>query len=313
MPEGMHGRVVTVSDRVSRGEAIDRSGPLAVSLLVEHGITAGSPVVVADDPGAIATQVAAAADEGVDVLVLTGGTGLGPRDVTPDTVLPMLERVLPGVAEAMRASSRDRVPTADLSRGFAGTRGRTVVLGLPGSTGGVRDGLAVAGPLLRHAVEVLAGAGHAGPARPPGSGDKRDRVRLCRVTTAALLESEHVAAVCGHDAGALVTFSGVVRDHDQGRAVRSLAYEAHPSAQNVLAQVAGDVAGRWSDVVRVAVSHRVGPVPTGQAALVVAVASAHRAEAFEAAAALVDEVKARLPVWKHQVFTDGTDEWVNCA
>jgi molybdopterin synthase catalytic subunit len=94
--------------------------------------------------------------------------------------------------------------------------------------------------------------------------------------------------------------------------VRSLRYEAHPSAGEVLATVAAEVAGLLA-VDRVAVSHRTGDLQVGDAALVVAVASAHRGEAFRACALLVDEVKARLPVWKHQVFADGTDEWVNCA
>lgn len=113
-------------------------------------------------------------------------------------------------------------------------------------------------------------------------------------------------------AGAVVTFSGDVRDHDHGRTVLRLDYEAHPTAAELLAEVAADVASRF-DVIAVAVMHRVGPLEIGDCALAAAVSSAHRGEAFAACAALVDETKARIPVWKHQYFADGTDEWVNCA
>ncbi|MBU5422359.1 molybdenum cofactor biosynthesis protein MoaE [Cellulomonas hominis] len=112
-------------------------------------------------------------------------------------------------------------------------------------------------------------------------------------------------------AGAVVTFSGVVRDHDLGRAVTGIEYVAHPSAPDVMAAVVADVAAR-SDVDAVAAVHRIGDLGIGDCALAVAVAAAHRAEAFEAASALVDEVKHRLPVWKRQEFPDGTDEWVAC-
>lgn len=132
------------------------------------------------------------------------------------------------------------------------------------------------------------------------------------VTTGILDVGAHERAVAGAAAGAVVSFSGVVRDHDHGRAVKLLEYEGHPSAHDVLRQVAEDIA-KDPDVYAVAVSHRLGPLEIGDVALAAAVSTAHRAAAFAACARLVDEVKARLPVWKHQVFTDGTDEWVNCA
>ena len=112
--------------------------------------------------------------------------------------------------------------------------------------------------------------------------------------------------------GAIVSFSGNVRNHDHGRAVTSLHYEGHPSAETILREVAQDIAARF-EVVTLAVAHRVGPLEIGDAALVAAIGTAHRGEAFRACEALVDLTKERLPVWKHQVFEDGTDEWVNCA
>jgi molybdopterin synthase catalytic subunit len=131
------------------------------------------------------------------------------------------------------------------------------------------------------------------------------------VVDAPLDVATHAALVDARTAGAVVTFAGVVRDHDHGRQVRELEYVAHPSAGEVVAQVARDVVARHR-VDALAVSHRVGHLGIGDVALAAAVSAAHRHEAFAAAADLVEEVKARLPVWKRQVFADGADEWVNC-
>ena len=125
--------------------------------------------------------------------------------------------------------------------------------------------------------------------------------------------AEHAALVDQAAAGAVVTFAGVVRDHDGGRAVRGLEYSAHPTAGKVVAEVAADVAARATGVRAIAVSHRIGPLGIGDVALACAVAADHRKEAFAACAELVDEVKRLLPVWKHQLFADGTDEWVGSA
>lgn len=137
------------------------------------------------------------------------------------------------------------------------------------------------------------------------------RVVLAVVTGEPLDVAAHEAAVAGPASGAVVTFSGNVRDHDGGKPVRGIEYVGHPSAASVLAEVVADVTAR-SDVDAVAVSHRLGELGIGDAALVVAVAATHRQEAFAAAALMVDEVKHRLPVWKRQVFADGSDEWVSC-
>jgi molybdopterin synthase catalytic subunit len=132
------------------------------------------------------------------------------------------------------------------------------------------------------------------------------------VSEEPLSVDEHAKLVEDAAAGAVVTFAGVVRDHDHGRSVRELEYVGHPSAADVVAEVAAEIAGRFTGVRALAVSHRVGPLAIGDVALACAVAADHRKEAFVVCSELVDEVKRRLPVWKRQVFADGTDEWVNC-
>jgi molybdopterin synthase catalytic subunit len=134
---------------------------------------------------------------------------------------------------------------------------------------------------------------------------------IARVADAPLSVAEHEDAVADKAAGAVVSFAGVVRDHDGGRSVTELEYVGHPSAEDVLVAIAGEFAAR-PELHAVAVSHRVGLLGIGDVALACAVSAAHRAEAFAACAELVDEVKKRLPIWKRQVFTDGEEEWVAC-
>jgi molybdopterin synthase catalytic subunit len=137
------------------------------------------------------------------------------------------------------------------------------------------------------------------------------RTRMATVTAESLDLASHESAVADRGAGAVVSFAGVVRDHDAGRGVLELEYEAHPSAEGVLAGIAAEIAAD-PRVHGVAVSHRVGRLGIGDVALAAAVSTAHRGAAFEVCARLVDEVKERLPIWKRQVFVDGTEEWVNC-
>lgn len=118
--------------------------------------------------------------------------------------------------------------------------------------------------------------------------------------------------VASRTSGAIVTFSGNVRNHDHGKSVASLRYEIHPSSAELLGRIVREVASRH-EVTGVVVAHRYGELAIGDAALVVAVASAHRQEAFRACSELVDEIKANIPIWKHQIFTDGSDEWINSA
>ncbi|MGC5032372.1 MogA/MoaB family molybdenum cofactor biosynthesis protein [Micromonospora sp. DT229] len=152
-------RVVVASNRAAAGVYADTSGPLLVTGLREWGCTVDAPVVVPDGEP-VGQAVRAAVAEAVDVVLTSGGTGITPTDRTPEVTRALLDYEIPGIAEAIRAHSRDKVPTAALSRGVAGVAGRTLVVNLPGSTGGARDGLAVLGPILRHAVEQLRGGDH---------------------------------------------------------------------------------------------------------------------------------------------------------
>lgn len=132
------------------------------------------------------------------------------------------------------------------------------------------------------------------------------------VTDAPLDAAAARARVADSRSGAVVVFEGVVRDHDDGRDVTMIEYEAHPTASEVMRAAAEMVAAAHPALTGVVVLHRTGPLQVGESALVAAVASPHRAEAFAGCAAIVDEVKRVLPVWKRQVFPDGSDEWVNC-
>ena len=136
-------------------------------------------------------------------------------------------------------------------------------------------------------------------------------LRLVGVSDAAIDATVHEAAVDHPRAGARVLFCGVVREHDHGRGVVELEYQGHPTAEQVLTEIATEFAAE-PGVLALAVSHRVGVLRVGDVALVAAVATAHRREAFDVCGRLVEEVKARLPIWKRQVFTDGEEEWVAC-
>jgi molybdopterin adenylyltransferase len=150
--------ILTISDAGSRGERSDSSGDLIASWAKEHGYTLAERSLVPDDTVRIAGTLAEWSDgDRADLILTTGGTGLTERDVTPEATRAILDKEAPGIAEALRMTSFPRFPRAALSRGLAGVRGKTLIVNLPGSPGGVRDGLGVLSQLVEHAVELVRG------------------------------------------------------------------------------------------------------------------------------------------------------------
>jgi molybdenum cofactor synthesis domain-containing protein len=150
--------ILTISDAGHRGERADTSGDAIAAWAAGRGYAVAARELVPDETGPIAAALARWADaDSADLVLTTGGTGLTPRDVTPEATRSVLDKEAPGIAEALRLSAYPRFPRAALSRGTAGVRGHTLVINLPGSTGGVRDGLAVLDDIVDHAVDLVRG------------------------------------------------------------------------------------------------------------------------------------------------------------
>jgi molybdenum cofactor synthesis domain-containing protein len=153
--------ILTISDSVSRGEREDRSGPALVERCRQLGWQVTSALLTSDDQSSLRSQLRTICDSGhVDLLLTTGGTGLGPRDTTPEATLDVADRTIPGLAEEIRRKGGEKTPTAILSRGVAALRHKTIIINLPGSPKGAVESLDAIAPLLPHAIEVLHGAHH---------------------------------------------------------------------------------------------------------------------------------------------------------
>lgn len=363
--EGRGAVVVVVSSSAASGTAEDRCGPLLRDWLRGRGLDV-TLRVIPDGPEVLELLRDLTSVSGPDAprfVITTGGTGLNSDDVTPESTARVLERESPGIMHALWSAGLRKTPTAVMSRGVAGHTGQTFVVNLPGSRGGVKDGMAVLDPLLDHISAQLEdvhghgedrsvtrsaqgevvpaavpdspghgvradvsghdaapAAGTVGARVPAASSSDDDAVQgaepsagevlLAIVTTDPLDGEEAQRAVQHPRCGAVVGFSGVIRDHDGGKdGVTALEYSAHPSAGEVMRDVVGEIASAHPDV-RLWAAHRIGALAVGDSALEVAVAAGHRREAFEACAQLVDLIKERVPIWKRQSFEDGQHNWV---
>ncbi|QCH22490.1 molybdenum cofactor biosynthesis protein B [Mycobacteroides salmoniphilum] len=152
-------RVIVASTRAATGQYPDKTGPVIVEWLGAQDFRVGEPIVVPDGD-TVGAAIRAAVSDGVSLVITTGGTGLSPTDATPEQTAPLLDYQIPGLADAIRRSGLPTVPTSILSRGVCGVAGRTLVVNLPGSTGGVRDGLAVLDGVLGHALDQIGGGDH---------------------------------------------------------------------------------------------------------------------------------------------------------
>ena len=152
--------VITASNRASAGVYADTSGEILAAGLTKLGYELKDPIVIPDNVSQIQAAIELSLAGKVDLIVTTGGTGVSPHDVTPEATAPLIKKLLPGIPEAFRAYSRDRVPTTDLSRGLAGVTGSSLIINLPGSPGGVKDGLVIIERLAGHIHDQIAGLDH---------------------------------------------------------------------------------------------------------------------------------------------------------
>ena len=152
--------IITASNRASAVVYSDTSGKILFAGLASLGYVVAKPVVIPDDVTKIQAEIKKAVQDKIDLIVTTGGTGVSPHDVTPEATAPLIEKLILGIPEALRAHSRDRVPTTDLSRGLAGVTGKSLIINLPGSPGGVKDGLVIIERLAGHVHDQVAGIDH---------------------------------------------------------------------------------------------------------------------------------------------------------
>ena len=323
--EGRRAVVLVVSTSAAAGTAVDSAGPLLVGWLSERGYRIDAAQIVPDGPAvgeALAHHLQELPEaERPRILVTTGGTGLAPDDHTPEETRRFLEKEATGIVQALVDHGLAKLPEAAMSRGTAGAVGRTFVVNLPGSVGGVKDGMTVLDPILHHIQAQLEDGLDGATAADDGVHPPREQATKPEAQAEVVAQGSHLtvepidatageAHVVTSRTGAVALFRGVVRDHDSGReGVVVLEYTAHPDADRIFAEVLDEAHRDYPDV-RLWARHRVGRLAVGDDALVVVAASAHRGQAFAACAELVDRIKARVPIWKRQEYADGTHDWV---
>lgn len=316
--------VLVVSSSVARGDATDTTGPELVEWLRGLGFATPGPVRVSDGH-AVADALEQVLRDAPAVVITTGGTGLTPDDATPEMTASFVERRVPGIEQALIAQGLEHTPHAALSRGIAGVAGSTLVINLPGSRSAVRDAMVTLAPVVSHACDQIANVRTHGRGvdeaalDAPGSVEASGGAPAQPATTSAVVATRITHDPCITDAastvvtpecGAVVEFSGVIRNHDSGRGgVVGLDYTCHPDAEEMLAQVVCEVAQAHPGT-RVLCEHRVGSLQVGDVAIVVAVAAAHRKAAFDCCEDVVNQVKARVPIWKQQHYDTGGHDWV---
>ncbi|MDR2722817.1 MAG: molybdenum cofactor biosynthesis protein MoaE [Cellulomonadaceae bacterium] len=355
--------IIVASDRAASGVYVDESGPVARDWLTARGWQAAVEVTHDGDPVRDLLSTLIHLPDPPDLILTSGGTGIGPRDLTPEATRAVIDRDIPGIAEAMRwaaLQANPPVPTAALSRAVAGVADRTLIINLPGSPAAVRTSLDAIDDVIAHAVAQLHGgdhgqvvAGASGELRGGGAGAVvhscgghrhvapsdglrgagQATVLLAEVTAAPLEQPPFdvpslTALVADRACGAVATFTGLIRDHDGNRAVEALAYEAHPDAARILADlaswVASEVAACHNDHLRVSVVHRAAipadgggsvdgadvTLAVGQVAVNIVVAASHRGAALACVSALIDALKVHVPIWKNQHYPNAPAEWL---
>lgn len=319
MPFPIH--LITVSDRASAGAYPDLTGPLAAQLLSKAFPDAAvTHALIPDGTTSVQNAVAQACDAGARVVLTLGGTGLASRDHTVDATAQLISRDIPGVAEAIRAKGMEATPRAMFSRGVAGVIARgtlgnsaeVVIINIAGSPNAAEVACEVLIPVLPHLVNQLDDGKHddAEPAQV--------EPQHALITERPLLRDLVERVVLGPKMGALVTFEGHVRNHDPEAAdtVDRLEYSAHPDAEKQLADILTEFSREASHPggeIRIAAHHRIGSLKVGDVALIVCVAAAHRTDTFRICQDVVEQIKARVPIWKKQFTSSDEGTWLGLS
>jgi molybdenum cofactor synthesis domain-containing protein len=313
--------ILTVSDRATAGVYPDEAGPLAARLMgAAFPAATLTQALVTDGIASVHNGIARACASGARVILTLGGTGLAARDLTVDATTQLISREIPGVAEAIRAKGLETTQRAMFSRGIAGVitvgaLGNThevVVINIAGSPNAAEVACEVLIPVLPHLANQLDNFTHEDIAAAPTERP------LALITQRPLVRAIVERCVVGPEMGAVVTFEGLVRNHDAHAPdeVSRIEYSAHPDAQVTLAEIVNEYTRPSSHPrgeVRVAAHHRVGSLDVGEIAIIVCVAAAHRTDTFTICSEVVEQIKARVPLWKKQFTVADEGTWLGLS